>query len=245
VKKFVNPRLARYRDESETLRDIGIFGASARHVVAALTGVNSSALTALPPYGQVGVEIAGVGVIIANVPDLAVEGFDLFVPAEGFETIWARAVAAGATPAGLGACEIARVEGGRPEWGIDVDENTLAQEANFDELGAISYTKGCYVGQEVVARVHFRGHVNKQLRGLRAASIEPPKSGARVFDADGNEVGDVRSVVSSPRLGGIALAMIRREVAPGAALVARWGEGGGDVDERHVDVTPLPFPAPV
>lgn len=244
IKKFVNPRLARYRDESETLRNIGIFGASARHVVSALTGVNASALTALPYYGQVHADVRDLsgaseaGAVIASVPDLGIEGFDLFVAAEHFDAVWASAIAAGATPAGLGACEIARVEAGRPEWGIDIDDNTLAQEANFDELGAISYTKGCYTGQEVVARVHFRGHVNKHLRGLRSANVEPPPTGARVTDAEGNDVGDVRSAVSSPRLGGIALAMIRRDVTPGTPLVARW-DGG----ERPVDLTPLPFPS--
>ena len=242
VKKFVNPRLARYRDESETLRDIGIFGGSARHVVSALTGVNASALTALPMFGQVHADVRGLGgeasVLIASVPDLGVEGFDLFVAPEQFDAVWVAAISAGATPAGLGACEIARVEAGRPEWGIDIDDATLAQEANLEELGAISYTKGCYVGQEVVARIHFRGHVNRHLRGLRSASVEPPSSGAHVFDASGTEIGDVRSAVASPRLGGIALAMIRREVGPGTSLVARW-DGG----ERAVDLASLPFPA--
>ena len=75
-------------------------------------------------------------------------------------------------PAGLEAWDIARVEAGRPEWGIDMDDNTIPQEANFDALHAISYTKGCYVGQETVARVHFRGHVNKHLRGVRAAGLD-------------------------------------------------------------------------
>jgi folate-binding protein YgfZ len=244
VKKFVNPRLARYRDDSETLRNIGIFGATARHVVSALTGVNASALTALPFFGQVHAEVRGLGsgseaaVLVACVPDLGIEGFDLFVPAESFDRVWTAAIAAGATPAGLGACEIARIEAGRPEWGIDIDDSTLAQEANFDELGAVSYTKGCYIGQEVVARVHFRGHVNKHLRGLRAASVEPPPTGARLMDAAGNDVGDVRSAGASPRLGGIALAMVRRDVTPGTSLLARW-DGG----ERAADLTPLPFPS--
>jgi folate-binding protein YgfZ len=141
-------------------------------------------------------------------------------------------------PAGLDAWEIARVEAGRPEWGIDIDDTTIPQEANFDELDAISYTKGCYIGQEVVARVHFRGHVNRHLRGLRAASSEAPPTGAQLIDDSGNHVGDIRSSVASPRLGGIAIGMIRREVAPGVSLNAKW-EGG----ERRVDVTTLPFPS--
>jgi folate-binding protein YgfZ len=141
-------------------------------------------------------------------------------------------------PAGLAAWEIARVEAGRPEWGIDIDDSTIPQEANFDELEAISYTKGCYTGQEVVARVHFRGHVNRHLRGLRAASLEAPPTGAQLADDTGNHVGEVRSSVTSPRLGGIAIGMVRREVVSGTSLMAKW-EGG----EQRVDMTMLPFPA--
>jgi folate-binding protein YgfZ len=140
-------------------------------------------------------------------------------------------------PAGLAAWEIARVEAGRPEWGIDIDETTIPQEANFDEFDAISYTKGCYIGQEVVARVHFRGHVNRHLRGLRSAGAPPP-TGAQLIDDTGNHVGDVRSAVASPRLGGIAIGMVRREVASGATLTARTEHG-----EQRVDVAALPFSA--
>jgi folate-binding protein YgfZ len=124
-----------------------------------------------------------------------------------------------------------------------MDDNTIPQEANFDQLHAISYTKGCYVGQETVARVHFRGHVNKHLRGIRGAGVDLIHSGATLHDEAGAEVGDVRSAVRSPRLGAIALAMIRREVEPGAALTARWKgdpESGTPVD-RRVDVAALPF----
>jgi folate-binding protein YgfZ len=236
IQRFVNPRLARYRDDSASLRLIGVFGATARHVVSAVTGINSSALTALTPYAHVVADVDDATLTVASAPDLAVEGFDLFVDTESFDAVWGRVVAAGATPAGISACEIARVEAGRPEWGIDIDENTLAQEANLDELGAISYTKGCYVGQEVVARIHFRGHVNRHLRGLRCASADPPPTGARVFQGD-NEIGEVRSAVSSPRLGGIALGMIRREANVGTPLVTRWDGGEG-----QADLVPLPFP---
>jgi folate-binding protein YgfZ len=254
VKKYVNPRIAPHVDESARLRDIGIFGANARHIVAAVTGVQSPALTALAPYAHVTVEIDGTRALVARVPDLGVEGFELIVPAEAFDLLWQRAVEAGAAPAGLEAWEIARVEAGRPEWGLDMDDTTIPQEANFDELHAISYTKGCYVGQETVARVHFRGHVNKHLRGIRAPGVEPPPRGATLHDAAGAQVGDVRTAVRSPLLGGIALAMIRREVEPGAALVARWTLPGQNADaviatgadesavaERRVDVAALPF----
>jgi folate-binding protein YgfZ len=247
VKKYVNPRIAPHTDEGARLRDIGIFGANARHIVSAITGVQPPALTVLAPYAHVTVELDGARVLVASVPELGIDGFELIVPAESYETLWQRAVDAGAAPAGLEAWEIARVEAGRPEWGLDIDDTTIPQEANFDELHAISYTKGCYVGQETVARVHFRGHVNRHLRGIRAPGVEPPPRGATLHDAAGAQVGDVRTAVRSPMLGGIALAMIRREVAPGAALVARWRDDALPADdpagqiERRVDVAALPF----
>lgn len=237
VRKYVNPRLAAYRDESATLRDVGVFGPNARHVVAAMTGASAAALGVLPHYGHAAIAVDNARVLVARVPDLAVEGFELFVPADAFDVFWRLALDAGAEPAGLAAWEVARVEAGRPEWGLDIDDTTIPQEANFDDLHAISYTKGCYTGQELVARVHFRGHVNRHLRGLRAAGAEPPLTGAQLVDESGRPVGDVRTGVSSPRLGGIALAMVRREVEPGASLSAR-GDGG----ESRADVCALPFP---
>lgn len=237
LRKFVNPRVAPYVDVSEATRDLGIFGTQARHVVAEITGVNASALTALAPYGHASIAMDGDRALVAKVPDLPYEGFEIFAPASLVPVLWERAIAAGVTAAGLDVWEIARVEGGRPEWGIDIDDTTLAQEANLDDLDAISYTKGCYVGQEVVARVHFRGHVNRHLRGLRAAGMSPPPTGATLHDANGQHVGDVRSAVSSPRLGGIAIGMVRREIELGTSLLARWPEG-----ETRVDVSHLPFP---
>ena len=131
---------------------------------------------------------------------------------------------------------VARVEGGRPAFGIDMDENTLPQEANLDTLGAISFEKGCYTGQETVARIHFRGHVNKNLRALFGSA--PLPQGAAVLDESGKTVGDVRSTVVSPRLGPIAIAMVRREVADGQQVIV-----AGDFGAISARVSTLPFPA--
>ncbi|HWJ14058.1 MAG TPA: glycine cleavage T C-terminal barrel domain-containing protein [Gemmatimonadaceae bacterium] len=240
VKKYVNPRVSGYRDDSHAIRDLGIFGPRSREIVEALTGAGNDALSALEPYHHLDVVVDGQPVTVLRSPDLGgIEGYELFAPFELFDSLWRRAIDAGASPAGLAAWEVARVEAGRPEWGIDIDDTTIPQEANFDDLGggAISYTKGCYIGQEVVARVHFRGHVNRHLRGLRSGNDDPPPTGAQLIDDGGNHVGDVRSSVVSPRLGGLAIGMVRREVAPGAALKAKWETG-----ERRVEVTALPFP---
>jgi folate-binding protein YgfZ len=237
VRKYVNPRLARCTDLSEQLGDVGVFGAQSRRVAAELTGLNPGALQILPLYGHVVVQHARGPVVVARVPDAGLEGYELLAAPEVLRELWPRAVAAGATPTGLEAWEVARIEAGRPEWGLDITDGTLAQEANLDELHAISYTKGCYTGQETVARVHFRGHVNRHLRGLRTSHDLPLPYGAQLIDATGKAVGDVRSATLSPRLGNIALAMVRREVEPGAVLDCRWPGGQADVM-----VWQLPFP---
>lgn len=246
VRKYVNPRLAKYTDETASTNVVGIYGIQARYVVEQMTGVGHTALALLGPYAHISAPIGDTNAFVMRSPDLGLEGYDIFVPAERFQATWDAAVAARATPAGLTAWEIARVEAGRPEWGLDMDESTIAQEANLEELGAISYTKGCYTGQEVVARVHFRGHVNRTLRGLRASGTTPPAYLAALFDGSGKAVGEVHSTASSPRLGGIALGMVRREVANGTQLTARWNADlAGDVasGEAKVDVVPLPFPS--
>lgn len=245
VRKYVNPRLAKYTDESAALQSLGIFGAQARHVVEQMTGIGHSALGLLAPYAHASIAMEGGATIVMRSPELGLDGYELIFPAARYAAVWDAAIAARATPGGLAVWEVARVEAGRPEWGVDMDESTIPQEANLEQLNAISFTKGCYTGQEVVARVHFRGHVNRTLRGIRVAegtTTPPPR--AALFDATGKAVGDVRSSVMSPRFGGIALAMIRREIENGANLVARWSPdlaGDSPAGELTVDVTPLPF----
>lgn len=238
VRKYVNPRLASWRDESAALGQFGLFGVQARAIAAAASGCAPDALAALAPYGHLAWEEGGAGAFVARVPDLGLDGFEFFADPAAVDAAWDRAAAAGAVPAGLLAFEIARIEAGRPEWGLDMDATTLTQEANLDALRAVSYTKGCYVGQEVVARVHFRGHVNRNLRGIAWADADPPPRGAALLDEQGTQVGEARSGANSPRLGGVGLAMIRREVADGATLRV----SSEAVEELDVVVRPLPFP---
>jgi len=240
IRKYVNPRTSRYADHTESLADLGIFGIRARGIVAAAVDVSVEALAALAPYSHVAGTVDGNSVLVARVPDIGIEGYEVIVPAESRAQLWRRALEFGAVPAGLDTWEIARIEAGRPEWGIDIDETTIPQEANLDAMHAISYTKGCYTGQETVARVHFRGHVNRHLRGLTYPGVDPLPQSAQLF-ADGDKpVGDVRSTAVSPRLGGVAIAMVRREIAPGTVVRARW-EGG----ESSAVVLELPFPVDV
>jgi tRNA-modifying protein YgfZ len=127
-----------------------------------------------------------------------------------------------------GVAEVLRVESGRPRYGIDLDEATIPQEAGLNER-AVSFTKGCYVGQETVARLHYRGNPNRQLRGLRLSAPVAPGTPLALGE---REVGRVGSSVVSPRFGPIALAIVRREASVGDELAA---------GEARALVADLPF----
>lgn len=234
IRKYVNPRLATYRDVTGVLGTLGVFGPMAATAVAAALGVPAESLNALPAYGQVSI-LSGDG-FVARVPDLGVVGFDIFAPGDALSAIEAQLREAGVAELFADAAHTLRVEAGRPLYGADMDENVLAQEAALDrdDLSAISFNKGCYTGQETVARVHFRGHVNRTLRGLRADAALV--SGATLHGADGTQVGDVRSVAASPQFGAIALAYVRREVADGSQVNVRAETG-----DSPATVTALPF----
>ena len=225
VTKYVNPRVAPYRDLTAETRDIGVFGPKARHIVSEATHADPVALGALVPYAHISAEIAGGLMLIIRVAEIEAEGYEIILPAAAERSVRDKLLAQGAIPGSPQTWNIARIEAGRPEWGIDMNDATIPQEANFDSLGAISYTKGCYPGQETVARVHFRGHVNRFLRKLHFVSASVPPTSAELVNDAGEVVGDVRSVALSPRHGGVAIAMVRREVASGATLHARWAGG--------------------
>jgi folate-binding protein YgfZ len=225
VRKYINPRLAPYHDVTSELSDVGIFGRSARAIVSRVMEIDDRDLAALPLYGNIARPFGDATAIIARVPEMDLDGFEIFLPNGAASSLKAALVTAGISAGGTDTWEIARVESGRPEWGADMDDSTLPQEANLDELGAISYTKGCYIGQETVARVHFRGHVNRFLRRLRFVTRPAPPKGAELVDETGKVIGDLRSVALSPRYGGVALGMVRREVPPGTTLQAKWSGG--------------------
>ena len=233
IRKYVNPRLVRFADADSELAQFGVYGSASRRVVSVVFGVGEDILDALKPFSH----ITARGALVAHSFELGVPGFEVFAPASDGPDLWAELARAGATPSGLDAWEIARVEAGRPEWGIDMDESSLVQEANMDELYAISYTKGCYTGQETVARVHFRGHVNRHLRAVRHRHHEAIPAGAELVGADDRVVGEIKSSVISPRLGSIAMAMVRREIELPSTLTARWGGV-----RAEADVYALPFP---
>ncbi|MEA2286746.1 MAG: hypothetical protein QOJ21_2789 [Solirubrobacteraceae bacterium] len=157
-------------------------------------------------------------------------GVDVICAAEDAPQVSRALVDAGAVPADEAVAEVARVESGRPRYGIDLDDSTIPQEAGLNDR-AVSFTKGCYVGQETVARLHWRGKPNRHLRGLRLSAPAPSGSSLRLGE---REVGHVGSVADSPAFGPIALAIVRREAGPGDTLTV----GDDGVTARIVE---LPF----
>ncbi len=155
-------------------------------------------------------------------------GVDILCAAEDVEAIKATLVERGATTITDAELEVARISKGRPRFGVELDERTMPQEAGLNDR-AVSFTKGCYVGQETVARLFYRGKPNRHLRGLRFA--EAPTGDGTVTFGD-KPVGQVRRVADSPLVGTVAMAILRREVEPGATV-----ECGGTTAQ----VVDLPF----
>jgi tRNA-modifying protein YgfZ len=157
-------------------------------------------------------------------------GLDVLLDSSAIEAVRSALMEAGAAEASEAAAEIVRVEHGRPRYGIDLDESTIPQEAGLNER-AVSFSKGCYVGQETVARLHYRGKPNRHLRGLHLSA--PADSGTELRLGE-RSMGHLGSSVLSPTLGPIGLALVRREAEPGATILV--GEHGASAR-----VSELPF----
>lgn len=138
-------------------------------------------------------------------------GVDVICAAADAEAV---RTALGIEPVSEEAAEVVRVENGRPRYGLDMDLDTIPQEAGLNER-AVSFSKGCYVGQETVARLHYKGKPNRHLRGLRLS--EPARAGDEIRLGE-KVVGRIGSAAESPAQGPIALALVRREATPGDSV---------------------------
>jgi folate-binding protein YgfZ len=204
-------RLAELLERYHFSEDLDVIGPEEVDLLSA-TGVPAEAA------GPAQLVLAGA---IPGTLDLVVDDADAAIAALGAPEVPAEAL------------EMLRVAAGVPAVGIDTGPSTLVQEVGLQD-DAVSFDKGCYLGQETVARVRYRGRVNRLLRGLALGG--PVAAGAAV-SADGREVGRVTSVAVTPDLGAVGLAVLRHEVAPGAAVHV---EGAAE----PARVVTLPFPPP-
>jgi folate-binding protein YgfZ len=207
---------------------LSLIGPHSRAVAARAIGSPDSLSLPDAEHAHMPAQIAGRPVRLVATE---AAGVDVLCDADDREAVGAALAGAGATVVvGEQAAEVLRVECGRPRYGVDMDESTIPQEADLNER-AVSFTKGCYVGQETVARLYYKGKPNRHLRGLRLSSAAATGEELRVGE---RPVGRLGSVVVSPVLGPIALALVRREAEPGAAVSV--GEQGVEAE-----VLALPF----
>src|SRR4051812_36852673 len=166
---------------------------------------------------------AELGVLVTT--DL---GVDVVCAAEDAVAVRTQLEQAGAIAIAEADAEVRRVECGRPRYGIDLDDSVIPQEAGLNDR-AVSFTKGCYVGQETVARLYYKGKPDRHLRGLRLSAPAPSGSELRLGE---KVVGRLGSSVVSPALGPIGLALVRREAAVGDTVT---------VDGESALIVDVPF----
>jgi tRNA-modifying protein YgfZ len=187
-------------------------------------------------YQHAPLEFRGQPVSVARIDQLGVPGFCIYLEPSREGALIAALLEAGAHDVSADAIDVARIEAGYPIFGVDMTDDTIPLEAGIEDR-AISMSKGCYVGQEVIIRVLHRGHgrVARKLVTLRIDGLVP-KRGARVFAAD-RDVGFVTSAAASPRLGTVAMAYVHRDfVAPGTTIetAADSGRVPATVTERVI-----------
>jgi folate-binding protein YgfZ len=246
LKKYVPPMFAKWEEISQRVGVVGVYGPRSRELASLVLGAE------IPPLAEdafVEVEWGGAGeparvLVVGTRYAGGEEGFDLFAPSPALPALWRALLtdgaALGALPVGFAALEALRVEAGRPRYGHELTEETIPTEA-FESVGlmprAISFSKGCYTGQEVIVRIAHRGHVNRNLRGLLLGDVPLPTPGIPLIHPEtGREMGRTTTAVHSPLVDAtVALAMVRRELGPGD-LVRVGGEGGAEAR-----IVSLPF----
>jgi folate-binding protein YgfZ len=222
-------RIAAYLNKLLVSDDVALADVTAEHGLFGVFGPRSGAVISgmvgsppAGPYDHLVADFAGSPVRIARSPYFGGEGYELWTRSgPGGARLWRSLIDEGAVPFGASASEALRIEAGRPRFGVDMDEHTLALEARLEP--AISMTKGCYVGQEIVSRAVYQGHLNRLLVGLEMDGTQPPAPGTSI-DAQGEPVGTVTSAAASAWRGKVlALGYVRRPASEPGTEVAVGG----------------------
>jgi len=223
------PAARRHLEMYKVGREVEVEDLTEARALLSLIGPRSAELSGAPPLPEHACEELSVDGVECLAVGTAL-GIDLITAAGESERLRRFLTEAGAPKVGPGAVEILRIEAGTPRFGAEMDSSTMPAEAGIVEA-AVNFEKGCYIGQETVARLHYRGKPNRHLRGLRLSASTVPGT---ALLAGEKEVGRVGGSCVSPVHGPIALAILRREAEPGAELAV--GEDG--VTAQVVD---LPF----
>lgn len=207
--------LARHLETYRIGRNVEVSDRSADDAVISVIGPATRSFLEAPSVGRedshIGISVEGIDCTALGTP----EGADLICPSGDKARLLSALKTKGLVEVPEAAAEILRVEAGRPRFGLELDQSVMPAEVGIVER-AISFEKGCYLGQEPVARLHYKGRPNRLLRGLKLSS---PAERGDVISGQGRELGKISTACVSPALGPIALAVIRREAEPGAAVV--------------------------
>jgi tRNA-modifying protein YgfZ len=227
---IASERLRRQLDLYKVGRQVEIEDVTADHAMLSVVGPAalevSGAGASAPEYSHREMSLDGVACRVVFT-DL---GLDLICAAADADAARDALVRSGGVAVSEDAAEIVRVESGRPRFGAEMSEETIPAEAGINER-AVSFTKGCYIGQETVARLHYKGKPNRHLRGLRLEA--PAERGEPIRNAE-RDLGAIGTACLSPARGPIALAVVRREAAPGDRVAV--GEDG-----NGAEIVELPF----
>jgi tRNA-modifying protein YgfZ len=209
------------KNVTRDLAEMGVHGPLASRVLADVLGIAAARLDEMNQYDTIRVPASTATVVRDDA--LGVVGFDVYAPAADAARVIAAIVGAGAVPAGEETAEVLRIEAGRPRFTVDMDTDTIPLEAGIENR-AISLTKGCYVGQEVIIRVLHRGHgrVARKLAMLEVTGDVVPVRGATILAGE-QEIGRITSAVFSPKRNGpLALGFVQRDyLAPGTQVMVR------------------------
>lgn len=235
LKRLVPPRLATIEDVSADSRLVTVLGPEAKNTIAvSVLGSESYAPEieglAEGEFLELVGDDAGVGtgrtdtIRVARTGEVDTPAWDLFLSAARFPDVWDRLTQAGAVPIEAEVWDVLRMEAGRPAYGVDMNESTILSETGLVDR-AVDHTKGCYTGQEIIVRIRDRGHVNRSLRGLIFEKGHLPKPGGELFREE-RAVGEITSVVDSPRLDGmIGLGYVHRDVVDGEQVTVGSAAG--------------------
>jgi aminomethyltransferase len=199
-----------------THAQLAMYGPQATRLIAELTG----AVINLPLHGITTAAIAGVNLLVARRKPIGGDSFTLYIPSNGYDAVYSTLLAAGASPIDGSTLDVLRIEQGYGAFGRELSEEYIPLETGL--LDAVSFSKGCYVGQEIIARMESRGRLAKRLCGLRLT--QPVTSPAKLL-CNGKDAGDLTSAAVSPRFGPIALAYVRTVYAEPGTVVGVEGTG--------------------
>jgi folate-binding protein YgfZ len=213
--------------------EFSLQGRAAAEVLARVVGAE---VTDLPPQKSSTFDFAGAAMTLIRATHTAEDGFDVFVNRDELAKLHDALTNAGARAIGEETFETLQIEAGVARYGIDMDERNVVTETNLDD--AISFTKGCYVGQEIIVRIKHRGHVAKKLTGIVLNGADSVPRNATIFSPDGKDIGRITSSTFSLKLNrAIALGYLKYDyVAPATAV--KIASADGEIDGA---VAELPF----